>query len=254
MRITKNIKNLAKRSKTIVKVYFKLRSHWNFLRYVLVRNFLRIGRIKLFLIVKPYTLLPYSRLSKLYELASRLEKQKVEGSFVECGVWNGGSAGLIASVAEYNKSRHVWLFDSWEGLPESNRYDVRSNGELGKQGMFVGSEENVKELLFKKIKLNSQRFHLVKGWFTDTLFIHKKDIGQIALLHLDCDLYESVKLCLEELYSNVVEDGVVVIDDYGSWKGCKKAVDDFILKRNIKAKLIKIDDEGIYFLRKEARR
>lgn len=55
-------------------------------------------------------------------------------------------------------------------------------------------------------QLDSARVHMVKGWFADTL--PRKEIGKIALLHLDCDLYESVKFCLEKLYDDIIEGGV----------------------------------------------
>lgn len=75
----------------------------------------------------------------------------------------------------------------------------------------------------------------------------KKSIGRIALLHLDCDWYESVKFCLNELYDNVVQGGFIFIDDYGAWRGCKKAVDEFMKERNLKIGLIQIDYTGVYF-------
>jgi hypothetical protein len=67
----------------------------------------------------------------------------------------------------------------------------------------------------------------VKGWFEDTLFASKGEIGSIALLHVDCDWYESVRLVLAELYDQIVPGGVIAIDDYYAWLGCRKAVDEF---------------------------
>jgi len=112
--------------------------------------------------------------------------------------------------------------------------------------MALGSEEKVRELLFQKLKLSQKTIHLVKGWFKDTLPIHKKHIGAIALLHLDCDWYESVKFCLDELYDSVTPGGLIFIDDYGHWIGCKKATDEFMKKRNLEIELIKIDYTGVY--------
>ena len=199
------------------------------------------------LVVKPYTMLSYLRLSKLYEAASSLEKEGIDGSFVECGVCNGGSAGIIAAVAKHNNNRHIWLFDSWEGLPEPGEVDIDYKERKGEKALAVGSEEKVRELLYKKLKLHIKVNHLVKGWFNDTLPAHKKDIGKIALLHLDCDWYESVKFCLNELYDNVVTEGFIFIDDYGHWRGCKEAVDEFIEKRNLKIELVKVGYTGVYF-------
>lgn len=219
------------------------------LRSISIKDFFEIYKIKLAFTVKSYTLLGYLKLFSLYEIASSLEREKIDGSFVECGVMNGGSAGIIASVVKHNKNRHIWLFDSWEGQPEPTEYDV-SSGEQAKKGMFLGSEEKVKELIFGKLGLNNNRVHLIKGWFNDTVPSQEKKIGKIALLHIDCDWYKSVKFCLEKLYNNIVKDGIIIIDDYGYWEGCKKAVDEFIEKRNLRVGLIKtdyIDYSEVYF-------
>ncbi|KRT65815.1 MAG: hypothetical protein XU11_C0019G0036 [Candidatus Dadabacteria bacterium CSP1-2] len=226
----------------------------NFLKYKvtlrkmpLKKDFWKIYKKYLIFCVMPYTLLNYPRLSTLYEIATHLERRKVMGSFVECGVLNGGSSGLMAKIASNNRVRHIWLFDSWEGLPEPTAFDISYQGKTGNKGMAFGSIESVKELLFKKLKLDGRRIHLQRGWFNDTIPLCKKDIGEIALLHLDCDWYESLKFCLEELFDCVVKGGFIVIDDYGHWEGCKMAVDEFIESRKLHIELVKIDYTGVYF-------
>jgi len=244
--VVQNIKKLLKRSRIITNIW----SWFIFFRDIPSREFLKTKKIKLIFIVKPYTMLSYSRLSKLYEIASCIEINKIKGNFVECGVWNGGSAGIIATIAKNNKSRHVWLFDSYEGQPVPSEYDISYSGSPAWKGMDLGYKEKVEELFFQKLKLDNTKIHLIKGWFTKSVPLYRKEVGRIALLHLDCDLYESVRLCLEELYDNVVRGGFIVIDDYGYWKGCKKAVDEFIQRRKLNAKLIKIDFTGVYFQKK----
>lgn len=73
---------------------------YNFLREIPLKDFLNLPKIKLILAVKPYTMLDYRRLAKLYEIAVYLEKERIDGGFVECGVWNGGSAAIMARVTE----------------------------------------------------------------------------------------------------------------------------------------------------------
>jgi len=169
---------------------------------------------------------------------------------------NGGSAAIIAATATKDINRHIWLFDSWEGFPETEEIDIGYDGKHAEKGAALGSEETVRELLFSQLKLDSDRVHLVKGWFDDTLPI--TDIGPIALLHLDCDLYKSVKFCLEQLYDDIISGGYIYIDDYQYYiddyqyyKGCKKAVDEFIKRRNLKVKLTEYGEWGKYF-RKES--
>ena len=168
------IRNLGKRSRTIINLYGWL----VFLSTIHIKDFLHIRKntpkIKVIFKVKPYTMLSYPRLATLYDLASDLEANKINGSFVECGVWNGGSGGMVAAVAKHNENRRIWLFDSWEGLPELNERDVSYNLQPGRKGMALGFEEKVRELIFGKLKLDSKRIHLVKGWFADTLSVQKK--------------------------------------------------------------------------------
>jgi hypothetical protein len=217
------------------------------IKQVPLKDIFNIRKLKLIRIVQPYTMIGYRRLSKLYDKAAYLERKQINGSFVECGVHNGGSAGIISSVAKDNGKRNVWLLDSWEGLPEPAESDVSYTGVVGKGGMCLGHEEKVEELLFKNLKLDDRKIYLVKGWFKETIPLCKSDIGSIALLHLDCDWYESVKFCLDELYDNVVKNGFIFIDDYGHWEGCRRAVDEFLEERNLMVGLTKIDYTGVYF-------
>jgi hypothetical protein len=209
-----------------------------------------INRLNLISKVVYFTQITYRRLITLHQLASHYERRRIGGCFMECGVRNGGSAGVIAAAARKNLDRHVWLFDSWEGLPEPDEIDIAHNPVEAKKGLGLGHEKNVQELLSHRLKLDNRRIHLVKGWFSDTLPV--TETGKIALLHLDCDLYQSVKYCLETLYDNIVEGGCVVIDDYGYWEGCKQAVDEFIKNRDLNVVLTRVDAQGVYFFKKSS--
>ncbi len=243
--LKKRIKKLAKRSPLIVRLYSPIK----FFRRVSGKDLISvckdIGKTKLMLTVRPYTLGDYPPLSTLYESACRFERAGTSGSFVECGVRNGGSAAVIAVAAKENINRHVWLFDSWEGFPEPDERDITLELEQAKKGGCLGFEETVRDLLFNRLQLDSARVHLVKGWFADTLPM--KETGPIALLHLDCDLYESVRFCLEQLYDDVINGGSIFIDDYRYYKGCKEAVNEFINHRDLKVKLVEYGSYGAYF-------
>jgi O-methyltransferase len=199
--------------------------------------------------VRPNTLLSYPRLSALFDLATDVERKRIPGSLVECGVWNGGSAGIMAVAVE--DSRDVWLFDSWEGLPEPGEIDTSVTGIRREKGWDLGSIDNVKRLFFHKLSVDQSRVHVVKGWFEETLPVHRRKVGAIALLHLDGDWYASIKRCLEELYDQVSPGGYVAIDDYGYWKGCKQAVDEFITTRGLDVAIVDIDGNAIFFQKPE---
>ena len=237
------LKKIIKDNPLLLRLYIRSK----FIARLPLRDYFNPYKLNLLLSVEPYTMLPYSRMSKIYEVSLYLKESGGRGNFVECGVWNGGSAGIMASVSRFNENRYFWLFDSWEGLPEPGEYDVQCTGKRGEKGMASGSQEKVEKLLFRKLKLDRNKIHLIKGWFEQTIPLRRKEIGEIALLHLDCDWYESVKFCLNELFDNVVEGGFIFIDDYGEWQGCKRAVDEFFAERKLRIKLNHIDYAGVYF-------
>ncbi len=71
-------------------------------------------------------------------------------------------------------------------------------------------------------------YELVKGWFDDTIPPFAETSPRIAVLRLDGDWYESTMCCLTNLFPHVVENGLVLIDDYGYWEGCTRAVHDYL--------------------------
>jgi len=147
------------------------------------------------------------------------------GSFVGCGTFRGGSASILAQSGE---DRVLWLFDSWAGFPYTGEIDADRRGRHASRGDFNSAYEEVENFLVRRCRVSTTRLHLASGWFEDTLPAHKHEIGPIAVLHIDCDLYSSTRTSLSHLFDQVVEGGVVVVDDYGDWEGCRRAVDEFI--------------------------
>jgi predicted O-methyltransferase YrrM len=91
----------------------------------------------------------------------------------------------------------------------------------------------------------------VQGYFEDTLHQTKNWVGMIALLHLDGDWYSSTKVILENLYDRVYDGGVLQIDDYGHWDGCRKAVHEFFSARNLTPIMTQIDGTGVWLEKPE---
>lgn len=207
----------------------------------------------------PYTLVGTGGLEATYKLAKMMNKKGVEGNFVELGVARGGCAILMATVAfETNLfKRQVWLFDSFEGLPDPTENDfcltgLRMTGDHLRplsRGSCMGTLEEVQGLFFNKYRFPKDKVFLVKGWFQDTLPLKEKEVGKIAILRIDADWYESTKCCLEYLYDYVVKGGAIIVDDYQSCFGCKKAVDEFIANRNMNVNIILDGRGGCYFIK-----
>ena len=72
----------------------------------------------------------------------------------------------------------------------------------------------------------SDKFIFVEGKVEDTLPNTLPD--EIAILRLDTDWYESTKQELVHLFPRLVSKGVIIVDDYYSWTGSKKAVDEYL--------------------------
>ncbi|MAZ41041.1 hypothetical protein CL654_02900 [bacterium] len=190
-------------------------------------------KTSIFKVIAPYTLVGNKGLTNVYNLAIDVEEKKIPGNFVECGVWKGGCAAVMASITDrYKSGRTTWYFDSFEGMPPPTEEDARGEGKKGDVESITGdilktSVHDVEEVVFEKLNLPRDKNIIVKGWFQDTLPKRKKEIGKIALLRLDGDWYESTKVCLEELYDQVELGGYIIIDDYGAWEGCRRAVHEF---------------------------
>ena len=123
----KQLKNLIKKNQTLFEIYKKLA----FIKDIPLRDYLDFKKLILFKKVYPYTMVSSKALSNVYKLAKIIEKNKTKGAFIECGTWKGGCAAVMAFVADKAKSeRKVWLFDSFEGLPEPTDEDGFSAKEF----------------------------------------------------------------------------------------------------------------------------
>jgi len=87
----------------------------------------------------------------------------------------------------------------------------------------------------------------VKGLFAQTLPEYKSQIGEIAFLHADSDWYESTTDIFRTLYDSVIAGGIIQIDDYGYWEGCRQAIHDFESKHQFSFDLQAIDSAGVWF-------
>lgn len=172
--------------------------------------------------VKPYTMVSYSRLNQLYNLANKV---KVQGDFVEIGCWNGGAAAVL-SIVNRRRKRHarVWWFDTFEGFPEKNENDGEKMSRYNGWSIALLS---IAYGLQQKLRLNPSKNPIVKGDIKDTIYTLQSDKSKIALLRIDVNLYESCKIALEQLYNKVENGGYIIFDDYNKFEGYRKAVDEF---------------------------
>ncbi|HEV2815930.1 MAG TPA: TylF/MycF/NovP-related O-methyltransferase [Allosphingosinicella sp.] len=213
------------------------------------------------------TMLPRGRLVSLFDQSVFCARQGIRGAFVECGVWKGGGVGLMAAalLEEGEDERHLHLFDSFTDIcaPDPEMDGARALQEVSGREVRAGPNPTpltgiydrlgghgtiaaCRALIEGRIGYPPERVHYHQGWFQDTLPEQAAAIGEIALLRLDGDWYASTKVCLEHLYDQVVPRGFVIIDDYGTYEGCRKAVDEFLAARGLAPFLCRVDG-GCYF-------
>jgi O-methyltransferase len=206
--------------------------------------------------VKPYTMTSAERIFGLIEAIKYLSRNKIEGDIVECGVWKGGSmlATAITLVDQNDDDRNLFMYDTYEGMSAPTDNDKTFFGEPASKMLKAADPQKNPESVWcyssleevrENMKLSGYRetlIHYVKGKVEDT--IPKTLPANIALLRLDTDWYESTKHELVHLFPLLVKGGVLIIDDYGFWKGARKAVDEYIAENNTKILLNRMDDTG----------
>jgi hypothetical protein len=179
------------------------------------------------------SMLSRERMSNLRDQIDYIITNNIQGCFVETGVAKGGSIIFMKKyLDQLHQQRTIHACDSFEGMPPASQEDVDHTGDHADNQDL--SYVNISLDIFLKnldsFNITQKDIVIHKGWFNATL----KDIHEpIALLRMDSDWYDSTMTTFELLYDQVTPGGVILIDDYGWWQGCKKAVHDFFNKRNI---------------------
>jgi asparagine synthase (glutamine-hydrolysing) len=175
----------------------------------------------------------------LRDRARRMERLAVPGCFLEAGCALGGSAIMLAASKATDRALRVYdVFGTIppptekDGVDVHDRYRTIAAGEAaGFHGeLYYGYQQGLKDKVaaaFAEFGYPCKDHHivLVEGLFEDTL----RPAESVALAHIDGDWYESVKVCLERIWPVLSPGGVMVIDDYDAWSGCRTAVDEFLL-------------------------
>jgi hypothetical protein len=203
--------------------------------------------------VRPFTMVSLDGLIALISAVRYIVRCGISGDIVECGVWRGGSmmAAALTLLAEKDMSRHLYLYDTFEGMPEPTSVDKSFDGTLAKlqldraqKGAGIWCYCGLDEV---KVNLSSTGYppaqiHFIKGKVEET--IPGNVPGLLGLLRLDTDWYESTKHELQYLFPLINKNGIMLIDDYGYWKGAKLAVDEYFANQERQYYLHRIDYTG----------
>jgi O-methyltransferase len=209
---------------------------------------------------KPFTMTSIERMYALYKSIEYICLNKIEGDIVECGVWKGGSSMLAAgALRQFNNTfKSIYLFDTFEGMPEPGKYDRNFNNaeasieyeksllERGHSSWCYSSLEEVKANM-QRTEYPEMNINFIKGKVEDTI---PGSIPQkIALLRLDTDWYESTYHELKHLFPLLSKGGILILDDYGHWQGARKATDEYFAGLSIFPFLSRIDYTGRIYIK-----
>jgi len=205
---------------------------------------------KIFNLVRPWTMVGKNHLKHVFDYVLHINREELEGDIVECGVWMGGAtATMMFAQLKSKHERDFWLFDTFSGLPPPSKKDDERSKRIYKQvitgtaysrqrsGLVLNGKWNYgpKPIVKNLIRLTGyslDKVHLIEGKVEDTLSTtHLPD--KIAILRLDTDWYSSTKIELEVLWDRLISGGLLYIDDYCTWGGARKAVDEFFGKRGL---------------------
>jgi O-methyltransferase len=162
-------------------------------------------------------------------------RSPTDGVIVECGVATGKSLGILGLVSD----KKIYGFDSFEGFPKGTDKDSASFNPdkkwLYKLMEIDVARNNIIRMGVKPADIDS-RILFVKGFFPDSFKGFKEEV---ALLHLDVDLYQSYKDCLSHFFPLLTTGGVILFDEYDGgkdlqkWPGAKIAIDEFLGEHNL---------------------
>ena len=180
------------------------------------------------------------KLETVHEAARSVEGANVPGIFLEAGVAMGGSAIVIAKTKA--PERELRLYDVFEMLPPPSANDDAKSHEVYRSfvsGSVTGPVDrnyvaHASDLLaFTRENMRragvdpeAANIRFVKGLYEQTLRIDEP----VAFAHIDCDWYDSVKLCIDRLADRMSPGGIMLFDDYHSFQGCRRAVDEWLAR------------------------
>jgi O-methyltransferase len=202
------------------------------------------------------TMTSVERMYALYQATIYLIDRDVPGDLVECGVWRGGSVMLMAAalLLRGRTDRTIWLYDTFDGVTQPSVEDVQemtgrpaseilAERERSSDDPFWGVAARAQvENNLRRTGYPMDRFRLVPGDVLAT--IPAEAPAGIALLRLDTDWYASTRHELEHLYPRLVRGGVLIVDDYGYWRGSRKATDEYFRTIGARPLLNRVDFTG----------
>ncbi len=204
---------------------------------------------------KPFTMVSVEKSYALYLATKYIIDNKIPGDFVECGVWRGGQTMIMAQVLlrANDTSRKIYLYDTYTGMTEPDVMDVHIGNDepasvtwskeqqVGHNDWCYAPRQDVEKNLIST-GYPAEKLVFVEGMVEDTIPSVLPE--KIALLRLDTDWYASTYHEMVHAFPRLQEKGVLVVDDYGTWAGSRKAIDQYLEEQHMPLLLNKVGKSG----------
>jgi O-methyltransferase len=192
------------------------------------------------------TMVGLGRLDDLQTCVESVVADGVSGDLIEAGAWRGGASILMrATLDTLGDQRTVWVADSFQGFAEAETPRHGDSIDLAAFAFLAVSEADVRESFARLGCERGVRF--VPGFFEETLASLARE--RWAIVRLDADTYEPTREALRCLYPGLAVGGYLIVDDYGSFEGCRRAVDEFRSEHGIAEPLECVDSTCVRWRR-----
>jgi O-methyltransferase len=172
---------------------------------------------------KPYSLLHIEGFFNLFQSIRYVVANRIPGCMIECGCFYGGASIFMALLARaLGDQRPLIVFDTFAGMP-AGQADAQLGGKVVVGPRYPSFLDAVQENFREAGAVTN--VELVEGDVAETLLVHEP--GSISVLRLDTDFYVSTRIELDRLYPQLSQGGVIIVDDYGSYEGSRRATDEF---------------------------
>jgi len=201
--------------------------------------------------VCPWTMTSPERIFALIQAVRYVNSASIPGAIVECGVWKGGSMAAVARtlLQVRDVTRELYLFDTFEGMPAPAAQDVDYAGTQASEVLRKDAGSRCDDAPLEQVRqvlsgtgYPAEKIHFLRGRVEDTIPASAPD--SIALLRLDTDWYASTRHELLHLFPRLSKSGVLIVDDYGHWRGSRQACDEYFAEHRIPILLNRIDYTG----------
>jgi O-methyltransferase len=185
-----------------------------------------------------------ARLENLRTCVETALRNGIPGHLIETGVWRGGATIVMKAclVAHGDTERCVYVADSFAGLPAAGPDDDAA--DLHFDETLAVSQAQVRAN-FERYGLLDDRVVFLEGWFCDTL----PTVSSVpwAVVRLDGDQYGSTMDGLRNLYPQLSPGGFLIVDDFGAYEACRRAVGEYRDEFGITEEIVDVDGIGVFW-------